>query len=82
VAPGGDTHFRIASITKTMTSAAIVPLAQEGKLQIGDPVSKYVPNVPNGEDITIGELLKMRSGLYGYTNDADFAATLRSTPTR
>src|SRR4051812_9792356 len=30
--PGGDTHFRIASITKTMTAAVIVLLAQEGKL--------------------------------------------------
>jgi D-alanyl-D-alanine carboxypeptidase len=80
--PGGDTHFRIASITKTMTSAVIVLLAQEGKLQFSDPVSKYVPNVPNGENITIAELLKMRSGLYGYTNDPGFAATLDEDPTK
>jgi D-alanyl-D-alanine carboxypeptidase len=82
VPPGGDTHFRIASITKTMTSAVIVLLAQEGKLQFGDPISKYVPNVPNGENITIAELLKMRSGLYGYTNDPEFAATLDADPTK
>ena len=37
-----DTHFRIASITKTMTSAVVLQLAQEGKLRLGDPVSKYV----------------------------------------
>lgn len=80
--PGGDTHFRIASITKTMTSAVIVLLAQEGKLQFSDPVSKYVPNVPNGENIMIAELLKMRSGLYGYTNDPGFAATLDEDPTK
>ena len=80
VPPGGDTHFRIASITKTMTSAVIVLLAQEGKLQFSDPVSKYVPNVPNGENITIAELLKMRSGLYGYTNDPEFATTLDADP--
>jgi D-alanyl-D-alanine carboxypeptidase len=82
VPPGADTHFRIASITKTMTSAVIVLLAQEGKLQFSDPISKYVPNVPNGENITIDELLKMRSGLYGYTNDPDFAATLDADPTK
>jgi D-alanyl-D-alanine carboxypeptidase len=82
VPPGGDTHFRIASITKTMTSAVIVLLAQEGKLQFSDPVSKYVPNVPNGENITIAELLKMRSGLYGYTNDPGFATTLDADPTK
>jgi D-alanyl-D-alanine carboxypeptidase len=82
VPPGGDTHFRIASITKTMTSAVIVLLAQEGKLQFSDPVSKYVANVPNGENITVAELLKMRSGLYGYTNDPGFAATLDANPAK
>lgn len=77
---GADTHFRIASITKTMTSAVIVLLAQENKLRFSDPVSKYVPNVPNGQNITIAELLAMRSGLYGYTNDPKFTATLDTDP--
>ena len=40
--PRADTHFRIASNTKTMTAAVIVLLAQEGKLRFDDPVSKYV----------------------------------------
>src|SRR5437667_3909511 len=38
--PRADTHFRIASNTKTMTAAVIVMLAQEGKLSFDDPVSK------------------------------------------
>ncbi|HEY2833848.1 MAG TPA: serine hydrolase domain-containing protein, partial [Sporichthyaceae bacterium] len=38
VPPGADTHYRIASITKTMTSAVIVLLVQEGKLQFSDPI--------------------------------------------
>ena len=67
--PGADTHFRIASNTKTMTAAVILQLAQEGKLRLSDPVSKYVPGVPNGDNITIAQLLEMRSGLYNYTND-------------
>jgi D-alanyl-D-alanine carboxypeptidase len=58
--PRGDTHFRAASNTKTMTAAVIVLLAQEGKLRLDDPVSKYVRGVPNGDDITNSELLKMR----------------------
>lgn len=78
--PEGDTHFRIASITKTMTSAAIVLLAQDGKLRFSDPIATYVPDVPNGENITIDQLLTMRSGLYGYTNDPGFAATLDADP--
>jgi beta-lactamase family protein len=38
-------------------------LAQENKLSLDDPVSKYVPGVPDGDNITIAELLNMRSGL-------------------
>ena len=51
-----------------MTAAVIVQLAKEGKLSLDDPVSKYVSGVPNGNNITIDELLKMRSGLYNYTD--------------
>lgn len=80
--PDADTHFRIASNTKTMTSALIVLLAQDGKLQFSDPVSAYVPDVPNGKNITIAELLKMRSGLYNYTTAPEFAATLDADPTK
>src|SRR4029453_10328622 len=66
--PRGDTHFRIASNTKTMTAAVIVQLAQEGRLDLSDPVSKYVSGVPGGDRITIADLLNMRSGLYNYTD--------------
>jgi D-alanyl-D-alanine carboxypeptidase len=78
--PAANTHFRIASNTKTMTAALIVLLAQDGKLKFGDPVSAYVPDVPNGENITLAELLKMRSGLYGYTGDPALAAAMDADP--
>ena len=80
--PRADTHFRIASNTKTMTAAVIVQLAQEGKLNLDDQVSKYVPGVPNGDKITITELLKMRSGLYSYDDDPEFWAILERDPTK
>jgi D-alanyl-D-alanine carboxypeptidase len=80
--PRADTHFRIASNTKTMTAAVIVQLAQEGKLSLGDPISKYVPGVPNGDNITIAELLEMRSGLYNYTDAPELSASLDRAPTK
>src|SRR5439155_525286 len=80
--PRADTHFRIASNTKTMTAAVIVLLAQEGKLSLDDPVWKYVPGVPDGDKITITELLKMRSGLYSYDDDPEFWAILDRDPTK
>jgi CubicO group peptidase (beta-lactamase class C family) len=80
--PRADTHFRIASNTKTMTAAVIMQLAQESKLGLNDPVSKYVPGVPNGDNITIAQLLEMRSGLYNYTNDPIISATIDTDPAK
>ena len=80
--PRADTHFRIASNTKTMTAAVILQLAQEGKLRPGDPVSKYVPGVPNGDHITVAELLDMRSGLYNYTDAPEISESVDHDPTR
>jgi D-alanyl-D-alanine carboxypeptidase len=80
--PDANTHFRIASNTKTMTAALIVLLAQDGKLKFSDPVSVYVANVPNGENITIAELLKMRTGLYGYSDAPEFSAALDADPAK
>ena len=81
-APRADTHFRIASNTKTMTAAVIVLLAQEGKLSLDNPISKYIPEVPNGDNITIAQLLEMRSGLYNYTNDPVISATVDTDPAK
>jgi CubicO group peptidase (beta-lactamase class C family) len=80
--PDAKTHFRIASNSKTMTAAVIVLLAQDGKLKFSDPVSAYVPGVPNGNEITVADLLRMRSGLYNYTNAPEFAVTLDADPAK
>ena len=80
--PAADTHFRIASNTKTFTAALIVLLAQDGKLKFSDPISNYVPDVPNGANITIADLLKMRSGLYNYTAAPELAESLDKDPAK
>jgi D-alanyl-D-alanine carboxypeptidase len=81
-APDADTYFRIASNTKTMTAAIILQLAQEGKLGLDDPVSKYVPGVPNGDHIKITELLNMRSGLYNYTDAPEMSESVDHNPAK
>src|SRR5881392_2571806 len=80
--PRADTHFRIASNTKTMTAAVIMQLVQENKLSLDDPLSKYVPGVPNGDNITIAQLLEMRSGLYNYSSDSIISATIDTDPAK
>ncbi len=73
-------HFRIGSNTKTFTASIILQLVDEGKLGLDDPVSKYQPEVPNGENITVRQLLNMTSGLFNYAEDEDFNDTLDSQP--
>ena len=77
-----DDHIRIGSNTKTMTGTVVLQLVQEGKLRLDDQVSKYRPDAPNGENITIEHLLSMRSGLYNYTDALELNQSLDATPER
>jgi len=73
-----DTIFRLYSMTKPITSAAVMMLLEEGKIDLLDPVSKYLPGfrnqsvlrngmpIPVSRPVTIQNLLNMTSGLvYG-----------------
>lgn len=75
-----DQHMRVGSVTKTWTGTVILQQAQEGLLKLDDPVSKYRPDVPNGDHITIEQLLTMRSGLYNYSTSLAFNQTLDAQP--
>jgi D-alanyl-D-alanine carboxypeptidase len=67
-----DHYFRVGSNTKTMTATVILQLVQERKLKLDDPVSKYCAGVPDGNTITIAQLLELRSGLCDYRDDPVF----------
>lgn len=66
------TVFQIGSITKQFTAAVILKLEEEGKLKVTDKLSKYFPNYPKGDSITIHHLLSHTSGIYNYTSDQAF----------
>ncbi len=61
-----DIHsqFRIASITKTFIATAILKLVSEGRISKVDKLSKWYPDFPDADAITIEYLLQMRSGIY------------------
>jgi D-alanyl-D-alanine carboxypeptidase len=66
-------RYRIASVTKAFVSVLALQLEAEGKLDIDDPVEKYLPGlVPNGGAITLRELMNHMSGLFNYTEDTAF----------
>jgi D-alanyl-D-alanine carboxypeptidase len=64
--------YHIGSISKMYTSAIIMMLVQEGKLSLQDPISKYIPNFPQGDKITIRNLMNHTSGISNYTEDLGF----------
>ena len=59
-------RYSIGSISKQFTAAAILLLAEEGKLSLNDAVSKYVPGLTRGDEVTIRELLSHTSGYQDY----------------
>lgn len=83
--PAGVTenhHYRVASVTKTFTAAAIMLLEQQGKLGIDDVVTaaipgRTIPYLPDSPDyafpfksqMTIRQLLSHRAGVFDITND-------------
>lgn len=64
--------FQIGSITKQFTATIILQLAEQKKLSLQDSLVKYIPDYPNGNQITIEELLTHTAGVYNYTNDHVF----------
>ncbi|HEY2162538.1 MAG TPA: serine hydrolase domain-containing protein, partial [Gemmatimonadaceae bacterium] len=71
-----STVYRVGSITKQFTAAAIMRLAERGKLSIDDPISKYLPDVPtHGRTITIRRLLNHTSGIHNYTAEPAWRPT-------
>lgn len=61
-----NTIFQVGSITKQFTATVILKLAEDDKLTIQDKLTKYFPDYPRGNEITIGHLLSHTSGIYEY----------------
>ncbi len=75
-------YQRVGSITKTFTGTLILQLASEGRLSLSDPISRYVDGMPNGDIVTVRQLLDMQSGLASYTLDTTWQNTFFSDPHR
>ncbi|MDB5201423.1 MAG: beta-lactamase [Ferruginibacter sp.] len=67
-----QTKFQIGSITKQFTAAAILQLAEAGRLNVQDKLSKYFPSFPKADSVTIHMLLTHTSGIRNYTDVPEF----------
>jgi CubicO group peptidase (beta-lactamase class C family) len=67
-----ETRFRIGSITKQFTAAAILKLQEEGRLSVHDKLSRFIPDYPRGDEVTVHHLLTHTSGIHSYTSKPGF----------
>ncbi|MFI6417918.1 serine hydrolase domain-containing protein [Streptomyces sp. NPDC050842] len=73
----GNDRYRVGSITKTFVATVLLQLQAEGRIDLDDPVEKWLPGVVqgNGHDgrkITVRQLLNHTSGVYSVTSDPGF----------
>jgi D-alanyl-D-alanine carboxypeptidase len=74
-------HVRIASITKTFVAVTVLRLVDQGALGLDDTLATFVDGIPNGDRITIRNLLGMTSGIYDFTSDEAFLKAFTDDPT-
>jgi D-alanyl-D-alanine carboxypeptidase len=72
--------FRIASSTKTFTGTVLLQLVDEGKLSLNDQLSKFFPEYPKSDSITVAMLCNMTSGVFDYFSDPQFISSYASDP--
>jgi CubicO group peptidase (beta-lactamase class C family) len=63
------TRFNVGSIGKLFTRAAVAQLAEAGKLSLDDRLSRFLPDFPDADSITIAMLCEHRSGVGDFFND-------------
>lgn len=67
-----EDRFRIGSITKTFTSALILRLVDEGRLELDAAVDDVLPGYDLGPEVTVRRLLDHTSGIFNLTDDPNF----------
>lgn len=67
-------YFRIGSVTKTFVATVVLQLVDEGRVRLDDPIDRYLPGlVPDGQQITVRQLLNHTSGIYDYAHDDGYS---------
>lgn len=75
-------HFRAGSVAIVYMGITLLQLVEEKKARLDDPVSRWLPDVPHADEITLRMLGDSTSGLHDYVTDPKFLAALEAAPFR
>ncbi len=78
-----DMHFRNGAVAISYVATLLLTLVDEGRVDLDDTVSTWLPEIPHGEQVTLGQLVQMTSGYPDYVigNEA-FGALFYDDPFR
>ncbi|PWK71577.1 serine hydrolase domain-containing protein [Aminobacter sp. AP02] len=82
IAVAPDQLFKIGSCTKTFVAAAVMKLAEEGKVDLGGPISAWFPDLPRSHEVSVRQLINHRGGLPEFEYDIPMDPTRSWTPTQ
>ncbi|MEV6955590.1 serine hydrolase domain-containing protein [Streptomyces sp. NPDC051183] len=75
-------HFRTGSVAIVYMGVVLLQLVEQGQASLDDPVSRWLPDLPHGSEITLRMLGNSTSGLHDYVTDPAFLAELKAAPLR
>lgn len=75
-----DMHFRNGAVAISYMATLLLQLVDEGLVSLDDKVSRWLPDLPHAEDVTLGQLARMTSGYPDYVQDSEFAPRFYADP--
>lgn len=72
--------FRIASVTKTFVATVVLQLVDEGRLSLDDRLERFISGIPNGDRITLRQLLGMTAGIFNWIEAPAFRDAYERDP--
>jgi CubicO group peptidase (beta-lactamase class C family) len=77
-----DMHFRNGAVAISYVSTALLRLVDQKKVSLDDRVSRWLPDLKYGDQVTLGQLAQMTAGYVDYVNVPGFAEQLYENPFR
>ncbi len=77
-----DMHFRSGAVSIPQVSTVLLQLVDEGTVTLDDRLANWMPDVPNSDKVTLGQLAQMTSGYADYVQDATFLDAFNENPFR